>query len=119
MTTLNDFLNKLQQQPASVEFEETIAVIDANYAFEPTAFRNGFGLEPVVNEAGQNNGSCKILAFAQLHQLTPEQTLHCFGRFYRQDVLMLPTSTDHANIRRLMCDGLDAVKFEASPLSPV
>ncbi len=45
--------------------------------------------------AGQNNGSCKIFAFGLAQDLSPEQTLACFGQFYRNDVLGFPENTDH------------------------
>lgn len=111
--TLQAFITQLTAQPETVEFEDTMAVIDAHYDFTPTAFQNG----DTANEAGQNNGSCKILAFAKLNNLTTEQTLNCFGRFYRNDVLTNPNGTDHQNIRNLMVTGLEAVQFEGEPLT--
>ena len=44
-------------------FQETIAFIDENYHFTPTAFKNG----NQHNNANENNGSCKIFAFAKLN----------------------------------------------------
>ena len=41
-------------------------MIDALYDFTPSAFDNG----EVHNAAGQNNGSCRILAFAQAQGLS-------------------------------------------------
>ena len=83
---LTEFLHQVTTEPLSVEFEQTIAVIDSSFTFTPTAFTNG----DISNDAGQNNGSCKIFAFAQMHNLTQAQTLACFGKFYRQDVLEHP-----------------------------
>lgn len=111
--TYQTFLKKLSEQPETVEFEESMTVIDAHYDFTPTPFQNG----NTVNEAGQNNGSCKILAFAKQHNLTTEQTLNCFGHFYRHDVLTNPNGTDHQNIRNIMDTGLEGVQFEDEPLS--
>ena len=74
-------------------FPETIAHIDENYHFTPTTFKNG----NQINNAGENNGSCKIFAFALLQQFTKEETLSLFGDFY-QDVLNSPEATDHRNI---------------------
>ena len=65
-----------------------MAVIEAHYEFTPTAFKNG----ELMNELGQNSGSCKLFAFAQLQGLSPQQTLACFGTYYRDDVLKNPTS---------------------------
>lgn len=112
--TLQQFLEQLQNYPESVAFEDTMAVIDANYDFTPTAFRNG----EQQNAAGENNGSCKILAFAQQHQLTEQQTLACFGRFYREDVLGQPDGDSHQNIRNFIKTGWQGVHFSQAPLTP-
>ncbi|WP_047044649.1 HopJ type III effector protein [Vibrio mexicanus] len=110
--TLEQFLVKLQQEPTNVQFEDTMAVIDANFEFEPTAFING----NTKNEANQNNGSCKIFAFGLEQSLNAEQTLACFGRFYREDVLQNPENDDHQNIRNFMVTGWEGIKFDASAL---
>jgi hypothetical protein len=104
---LNDFLAKIKAGE-SVSFTDTIAVISENYAYTPTAFKNG----SVENTAGQNEGSCKIFAFAKLHDLTPQQTLSLFGDYYRVDVLKHPDATDHQNIRQFMQHGWDGIAFE-------
>ncbi|MBD0785888.1 HopJ type III effector protein [Vibrio sp. Y2-5] len=106
-------IEKLNQQPEKVEFQEVIATIDANFDFTPTAFVNG----ETVNEENQNNGSCKIFAFAQLQQLTEAQTLACFGDFYRKDVLQNPDNDDHQNIRNFIRFGWAGVKFSGQALS--
>ncbi|WP_105902279.1 HopJ type III effector protein [Vibrio gangliei] len=110
---LQEFLHQVTSEPLSVEFEQTIAVIESNYTFTPTAFTNG----EVQNEAGQNNGSCKIFAFAQLHNLTEAQTLACFGQFYREDVLQHPENDDHQNIRNFITHGWQGVKFSSPALA--
>lgn len=110
---LQTFLTRLAEQPEAIEFEDTMAVIDANYTFTPTAFKNG----DTNNEAGQNNGSCKILAFGQLNDLSVEQTLACFGRYYREDVLANPEGDDHQNIRNFMVSGWEGVNFQGAALS--
>ncbi len=111
---LNAFLQRLDDAPDSIAFGDTLATIDALYAFTPTAFCNG-GLR---NEAGQNNGSCKIFSFAKLHNLSAQQTLHCFGDYYRQDVLKSPDGADHQNIRHFMKTGWGGIAFEGSALAP-
>ena len=111
---LNIFLQKLNNKPDSIAFNDTIAVIDANYDFTPTAFKNG----ELMNEAGQNNGSCKLFAFAQLQNLTPQETLACFGAYYRDDVLKHPESSDHQNIRNFIKTGWAGIKFDSIPLTP-
>nr|WP_200810647.1 HopJ type III effector protein [Oceanospirillum multiglobuliferum] len=108
---LNDFLSQIGTD-AKLDFEDSIAVISANYDYSPAAFQNG----SVQNAAGQNEGSCKIFAFAKLQQLSEAQTLACFGRFY-QDVLNTPEGTDHANIRNFMQTGWQGVVFETMPLT--
>ncbi len=110
---LNTFLQQLKSNPLAIEFAQTIATIDANYDFTPTAFTNG----ETANEANQNNGSCKIFAFAELNELTPQETLACFGAFYRDDVLGNPQGDDHANIRNFIQFGWDGVKFEGQALA--
>lgn len=109
---LNAFLDTLKTRPETIAFADTMAVIDANYEFTPAAFTNG----DVRNEAGQNSGSCKLLAFGMLNGLTKEQTLACFGAYYRDDVLKHPEGTDHQNIRNFIRSGWEAVKFENMPL---
>ncbi|WP_111978494.1 HopJ type III effector protein [Algibacillus agarilyticus] len=111
--SLTQFLTTLENNPLSLDFEDTMAVIDNQYDFTPTQFTNG----DTVNEAGQNNGSCKIFAFAQLNDLNPESTLALFGRYYRQDVLEHPNASDHQNIRNFMIHGWSGIKFEQVALS--
>jgi hypothetical protein len=110
---MKQFLQTLQTVPENITFDATISVIDANYDFTPSAFRNG----EMQNEAGQNNGSCKVLSFARLHQLTPQQTLHCFGSYCRDDVLKHPQGNDHQNIRNFIKTGWDGIVFEGSALT--
>lgn len=69
---LATFLATLNNNPSEIDFEDTIAVIEANYQFTPTAFHNG----DLHNDPGQNNGSCKILFSAccmnwENHRLWP------------------------------------------------
>jgi hypothetical protein len=111
---LQAFLDRLNNEPESIQFDDSMAVIEANYHFTPTPFRNG----ETLNEAGQNNGSCKILAFGQLNGLSVDQTLACFGQFYREDVLGNPNGDDHQNIRNFMQTGWDEVSFHGSALMP-
>ncbi|OCH13755.1 type III effector [Aliivibrio sp. 1S165] len=110
--SLQAFIERLNTQPELVDFSDTMSVIDANYDFIPTEFSNG----NTVSEAEQNNGSCKIFAFAQLNQLTVEQTLTCFGQYYRDDVLQNPTNDDHQNIRNFMVTGWSGIQFKSEAL---
>lgn len=108
-----DFIEKIQNKLKEISFDETIVYIDANYQFIPTAFRNG----EVYNEKNQNNGSCKIFAFAQILNLSKEETLHLFGDFYRKDVLKHPENTDHQNIRNFIKSGWKGIHFEGKALT--
>lgn len=96
--TLSDYLEKLANEPKSIEFTDTMAVIDTHYRFTPCAFNN----HGLLSAASENNGSCKIFAFAKLNQLSKQNTLDCFGQFYHQDVLNNPKGSDHMNIRTFM-----------------
>jgi len=99
----------------SVGFQDSMAIINQHYRYQPTEFSNGL-VEPLINEAGRNEGSCKIFAFAGLHDLTPEQTLSLFGDYYRLDVLGNPDGDDHQNIRRFMRDGWAGIAFRGEAL---
>lgn len=110
--TVEQLLQQLRSQPDSVEVDQVMGVIDAHYRYTPTAFHNG----DVDNPAGTNEGSCKLLAFAQLNNLGEMETLALFGRYYRDDVLGRPAGDDHANIRNFLIDGWLGVRFEGEPL---
>ncbi len=110
--TLEIFLKKLHTCPDTIDFSDTVDVIETLYKFTPTAFKNG----ALHNAADQNNGSCKLFAFAQLQALTEQQTLACFGQYYRHDVLKNPTGEDHPNIRNFMETGWTGIKFSSTPL---
>ena len=112
--SLENLLEKIRNQPASVEFDDVIATITDCYDYTPSGFSNG----DTVNAAGTNEGSCKIFAFAQLNNLDQEQTLACFGKYYREDVLANPDGEDHANIRNFMQHGWGGISFEKPALTP-
>lgn len=104
---MNTFLQNINSEPQNNSFENTIFIIEENYTFTPSEFKNG----DLVNAENQNNGSCKIFSFAQLHNLTEQQTLHCFGDYYRKDVLENPQGADHQNIRNFMQSGWAGIAF--------
>lgn len=110
---IEQFLAALNENPHKVQFTDTMQVIDTNYDFSPCEFKNG----KFINEANQNNGSCKLLAFAKLNSLSPELTLQCFGDYYRVDVLQHPQNEDHQNIRNFMIYGWDGIEFKQLPLA--
>ena len=105
-------LHQLKTSLETIDFKEVIAYIDEHYDFTPTKFTNG----NTVNEAGANNGSCKIFSFAKLHKLSKEETLALFGDFYRTDVLKNPEGSDHQNIRNFQQFGWDGISFEGEAL---
>lgn len=111
--TLDSFLKKLNETPQEVAFTDTMAVVEALYDFTPTAFQNG----DLHNEAGQNSGSCKLFSFAKLQNFSVEQTLACFGDFYRKDVLENPDSSNHQNIRNFIKTGWEGISFEGTALT--
>jgi len=114
--THNDLLNTIKTQPEHVEFDQVINTINQHYTYSPTRFTNGVDGDIVINEVGTNEGSCKIFAFAQLNQLNKEETLACFGHYYRDDVLANPQGSDHGNIRRFMQYGWDGIHFDSQAL---
>lgn len=108
--TINQLIADLKA--GSVPFSETMAVIDAHYHFKPTGFNNG----EQRNEAGTNNGSCKIFAFAKLHGLPEQAALNAFGHFYTDEVLGDPDGSKHANIREFIKHGWDGIQFDGEAL---
>lgn len=96
----------------SLPFKEVIEFIESQYQHQPTAFRNG----EAYNEASQNQGSAKVFSFAQLNNLSKEDTLYLFAEHY-QSVLNSPEGTDHQNIRQFMKNGWDGIGFEGQVLS--
>ena len=93
-------------------FQATIAYIDEKYNFTPTAFKNG----NQINNAGENNGSCKIYAFAKINNLEKDATLSLFGSYYYDDVLKNPDGIDHQNIRNFITSGWDGISFDGEAL---
>lgn len=113
--TPTELIEKLRAAPATVAFDEVIAVIGAHYRFTPTGFANGRDAGRLWNPVGTNEGSCRIFAFGRLHGLSEAETLACFGAHYRA-VLADPGGTAHGNIRAFMRDGWAGIKFEGTPL---
>ncbi len=109
---LDSFIEKLNNTPEQISFEESIITIDENYTFTPGEFSNG----DLTNAADQNNGSCKIFAFAKLNNISEDNTLHCFGKYYREDVLQHPDAEDHQNIRNFMKTGWGGIDFKTQVL---
>ena len=117
MNDPESFIQQIKNTPEKTEFKDVIDIIDKNYSYSPTRFSNGAGSEKIINAAGENEGSCKIFSFAKIHQLDDEQTLQCFGNYYREDVLEHPGNSDHGNIRRFIKYGWQHVIFEGDALT--
>ena len=109
--SLEEFLVQVKAG-GKVSFQDSIAVIAANYRYTPTRFTNG----DVINEAGTNEGSCKLFYFAKIHGLTPAQTLALFGDYYWKDVLEHPEANSHANIRSFMRHGWAGIAYDGEAL---
>lgn len=110
--TQDQFLHALRQAPEHQSFSASMAWIEANFDYFPTRFSNG----PLVNEPGQNEGSCKLFAMAQLLGLSTEECLQCFGDYYHDDVVKNPGGLDHANIRQFMKTGYGGLRYDKPPL---
>lgn len=95
----------------SSTFKEVIEFIETDHLHQPTAFKNG----EAYNEPTQNQGSAKVFAFAQLNNLSEEDTLYLFAEHY-QSVLNSPGGTDHQNIRQFMTHGWPGIVFEGQAL---
>ena len=111
--TIQAFIEKIKQTPEAITFAETIATIESNYEFTPTAFQNG----NQYNGMGENSGSCKVFAFAKIQQLTQAETLACFGAYYFEEVLGDLEGTNHQNIRNFMQSGWNGIQFEGEALT--
>jgi|JI6StandDraft_1071083.scaffolds.fasta_scaffold421194_2 hypothetical protein len=98
-------------QSGKANFDDVLNHINAHYEFTPTTFNNG----AVNNPAGQNSGSCRVLAFAQLHHLNPLDTLSLFAEHYKA-VAANPAGEDHQNIRQFKKYGWGGVQFKGQPL---
>lgn len=108
---MKNSIEQLRQAMATLQFNETMEIIEALYDFTPTGFTNG----DTRNEAGENNGSCKLFAFAKIHDFTEAQTLALFGEHYR-NVLATPDGDDHQNIRNFMKTGWAGITFDGIAL---
>ena len=116
MNKLDQLVTQITTNPEITEFQHVINVIDQHYFYTPTQFTNGAANDCIINKAGENEGSCKIFSFAHEQNLDKSQTLHCFGQYYRDDVLNHPENKDHANIRNFIKYGWKGITFNGSAL---
>lgn len=110
--SLDDLIQQIKNRPNTVEFDQVMAMIDACYDYTESAFSNGVADDRVDNGAGENAGSCRIFAFAQINGLNQSETLVCFGKYFREDVIAHPEGSDHANIRTFMRHGWQGIRFD-------
>ena len=113
---LTEFIIKIKSSE-NISFDETMFNIAEHYIYHPCCFHNGLGVDKITNAAGSNEGSCKIFAFAKIHDLTEAQTLNLFGDYYRNDVLNDPHGKTHQNIRKFMKYGWEGIVFEGVALT--
>ncbi|MGP9833322.1 HopJ type III effector protein [Marinobacter sp. NSM] len=92
-------------------FDDTLALIDQHFEFQPTGFNNG----PVRNDAGENAGSCRVFALGQYCNLSEVDTLNLFAQHYQQ-VLGDPAGDSHGNIRQFISTGWSGIRFDQQPL---
>lgn len=99
-----------------VVFQAVIRTIDAHYRFSPAPFETGIDTPArTANQRGENNGSLKVLAFAQRLRLDNTTTLRLWGEHYRT-VLSNPGGSEHPNIRAFMAGGWQGVRLDEDPL---
>ena len=116
MNLLDELITQLKYDSGVTEFHDVINVINKYYLYTPTRFTNGPEEAGITNAAGENEGSCKIFSFAKINNLNIEQTLNCFGKYYRDDVLNHPEGFDHQNIRTFIKYGWEELTFEGHAL---
>jgi len=52
--SVDELLKTIRTNPENVEFDDVMTVIDANYTYTETGFKNGSGDDQVINETGAN-----------------------------------------------------------------
>ena len=110
--TTSEYLGKIQQNPEALSFKELMNLIENEYEFTPTAFKNG----QCDNAENENSGSCKLFAFAKLQKLQKKEALFCFGEHYK-NVLEDENGTSHQNIRNFMKSGFEGLSFNGEALA--
>lgn len=93
-------------------FQDIIGFIESRYDYQPQAFTNG----TLHNKAGENEGSCKVFAFAKIHNLSALNTLKLFAEHY-DSVKAEPKGSNHANIRNFSFYGWEGFSMEHNCLT--
>ena len=107
---IDQLLSQLNNK--EIKFSDVLQFIEAHYTHTPAAFKNGEQL----NAATENQGSAKVLRFAQLNKLSETDTLRLFAEHY-DDVVATPNAVNHQNIRQFMQCGWEGVHFESEALN--
>ena len=107
---IDQLLSQLNNK--EINFSDVLQFIEAHYTHTPAAFKNGEQL----NAATENQGSAKVLRFAQLNKLSETDTLRLFAEHY-DDVVATPNAVNHQNIRQFMQCGWEGVRFESEALN--
>ncbi|HEA51392.1 hypothetical protein LCGC14_1935060 [marine sediment metagenome] len=95
------------------DFDDTLALIDRHFDYQPTGFYNG----AEFNATGENTGACRVFGIAQCCSLNEADTLRLFAQHYQQ-VLDDPAGESHGNIRQFISTGWSGIRFENPPLRP-
>ncbi|MGF2736401.1 HopJ type III effector protein [Marinobacter sp. DUT-1] len=95
------------------DFDDTLALIERYFEYQPTGFYNG----PLFNAAGENAGSCRVFGLGRHCNLGESETLRLFAQHYQQ-VLDEPAGDSHGNIRQFISTGWSGIRFEGEPLRP-
>ena len=111
--TVNELIGRLNTANEIVDFKDVMQVISNYYHYKKSDFKNG----NLVNQAGTNEGSCKIFAFAKIHGLSEQATLNRFGQYYHLDVRQNPNGNDHGNIRNFIKHGWQGINFHSVVLT--
>lgn len=114
--SIKELITLIKTAADKVEFDTVINSIAKHYDYTPCCFTNGSSDNYITNAAGKNEGSCRIFSFARLNKLNKNETLTCFGKYYRDDVLKHPEKDDHGNIRTFMIHGWDGIHFDQQAL---
>jgi len=64
--TISELISRLNAKDESVDFSDVMQVVSQHYNYKESHFTNG----ELTNQAGTNEGSCKIFAFAKIHNLS-------------------------------------------------
>ena len=100
------FLATFNRSPSSHMFVDIVSALDSCYVYVPVPFLNG----RVMNAAGENAASAKLLSFAKISGLSDGLVAQLWGEHYR-GVVKTPALDDHANIRSFLAHGMAGVAF--------